>query len=84
MFGGPAKTTEPIAMPFGMWTLVGPRNHVLDDGPDRPMQGPIFREMDILGHAQRHCALSYAKMAVRNQMPFGLWTRVWSKQHVLG
>jgi len=26
----PAKTAEPIEMPFGLWTLVGPRNHVLD------------------------------------------------------
>jgi len=24
----PAKTDEPIEMPFGGWTLVGPRNHV--------------------------------------------------------
>jgi len=23
---------EPIQMPFGTWTLVGPRNHVLDGG----------------------------------------------------
>ena len=26
----PAKTAEPIEMPFGLWTLVGPRKHVLD------------------------------------------------------
>jgi len=26
----PAKTTEPIKMPFGLRTRVGPRNHVLD------------------------------------------------------
>ena len=26
----PAKTAEPIEMPFGLWTRVGPRNHVLD------------------------------------------------------
>jgi len=25
-----AKTTEPIKMPFGLWTRVGPRKHVLD------------------------------------------------------
>jgi len=25
----PAKTAEPIDMPFGLWTGVGPRNHVL-------------------------------------------------------
>ena len=26
----PAKTTEPMEMPFGLWTRVGSRNHVLD------------------------------------------------------
>ena len=26
----PAKTDEPIEMPFGLRTRVGPRNHVLD------------------------------------------------------
>jgi len=30
---GPAKTAEPIEMPFGLRTWVGPRNHVLDGGP---------------------------------------------------
>jgi len=25
----PAKTTEPIEMPFGLWTWVGPRKQVL-------------------------------------------------------
>jgi len=26
----PAKMAEPIEMLFGLWTLVGPGNHVLD------------------------------------------------------
>ena len=26
----PAKTPQPIEMPFGLWTRVGPRKHVLD------------------------------------------------------
>jgi len=26
----PAKTAEPIEIPFGMWTRVGPRDYVLD------------------------------------------------------
>jgi len=26
----PAKTAKPIDMPFWAWTLVDPRNHVLD------------------------------------------------------
>jgi len=34
----PTKTVEPIKMPFGLRTLVGPRNHVLDGGPDPPMR----------------------------------------------
>ena len=34
---GSAKMTKLIAMPFGLSTWVGPRNHVLDVDPDRPM-----------------------------------------------
>jgi len=26
----PAKTAEPIEMPFGLWARIGPRNHVLN------------------------------------------------------
>ena len=33
----PAKKAEPIEMPFGLWTRVGPGNHVLDGGPDSRM-----------------------------------------------
>jgi len=29
-----ATTDEPIEMPFGLRTQVGPGNHVLDGGPD--------------------------------------------------
>ena len=34
--GDPAKTFEPIKMPFGLRTLVGPGNHVSERGPDLP------------------------------------------------
>ena len=34
MFMCPAKTAEPIMMPFGMLTRVDPRNYVLDGAPD--------------------------------------------------
>jgi len=27
-----AKTAEPIEMPFGIWTRVGPEKHVLREG----------------------------------------------------
>ena len=39
----PAKTAEPIEMPFGLRTRVGPRNHLLDCGPDPPWEGAILR-----------------------------------------
>ena len=32
----PTKTAEPIEMLFGMWTEVGPGNHVLGGVPDFP------------------------------------------------
>jgi len=32
-----AKTAEPIQMPFGLWTQVSQRKHVLD-GPRSPMR----------------------------------------------
>jgi len=30
----PAKTAEPIEMPFGLWAGMGPRNHVLVGSPE--------------------------------------------------
>jgi len=33
----PAKTAEPIEMPLGLRSRVGPGNHVLDGSPDLPM-----------------------------------------------
>jgi len=42
MFGGHAKTAEPIEMRFGVLTRVGQKNHVLDEGPDRPMSRGNF------------------------------------------
>ena len=32
----PAKTAEPIELPIGLWTRVGPINHVFGWGPDPP------------------------------------------------
>ena len=39
----PAKTAELIKMLFGLWTRMGPGNHVLDKGPDPPCEGAILR-----------------------------------------
>jgi len=38
----PAKTAELIEAPFGLWTQMGPRNHVLDEGPDPPWNGAVL------------------------------------------
>jgi len=51
MLGAPAKRAEPIAKPFGVWTLVDPRNCVLDGVLITPCQGAIFRGKDMPGHA---------------------------------
>ena len=37
-------------MPFELWTQVGPRNHVLDGGPDPPMHRGNFE-----GEEAAHC-----------------------------
>jgi len=39
----PAKTAEPMEMPFELRTWVGPRDHVLDGGLDPPLEGTILR-----------------------------------------
>ena len=40
----PVKMAAPFEMPFGLRTLVGPRNDVLDAGPDPPWKEAILRE----------------------------------------
>jgi len=40
----PCRTGEPFQMPFGLWTVVGARNHVLDGCPDPHMwRGQFWR-----------------------------------------
>jgi len=48
----PAKTAEPIEMPFGLRTPVGPRNHALDRVQIPPWEGAILRgkEWPIVKH----------------------------------
>jgi len=41
-FVSPAKTAEPIEMPFEGLTQVGPKNHVLDGSPDSPREWGNF------------------------------------------
>jgi len=47
-----AKTAEPIEIPFGLCTLVGPSRRVLDGVP-----GAIFSGKDMPGHAKGHSAI---------------------------
>jgi len=64
-----AKIAEPIEMPFGLWTPVGPGKHVLGGSLDRPMSmGNLYGK----GHAELI------------DVPFWLWTRVGQRKHVLG
>jgi len=48
----PAKTAEPIDIPFGLRTRVGPGNHVLDGVPDPPWEGTILR-----GEEESYCKI---------------------------
>jgi len=70
-------------MPFGLWARVGSRNHVLDADPNIPMQRSNFRGEGMPGYARQHSVATPAKTAEPIEMPFGLWTRVGQRQHVL-
>jgi len=65
---------DPIKMPFGMLSRVGPRNHVLDGVSDSHGKGQ-FGGKDMPGHARQHCR-ELCKKAEPIEMPFGLWARV--------
>jgi len=71
----PAKTAEPIDMPFGLRTWVFPWNHVLDRSP-YPAMGRGNFEGKGASHSkvQRHSAVicACAKMAEPIEMPFEL------------
>jgi len=80
-------TAELIEMPFGLRTLVGSGNHVLDGGGPNPSTGmdnfkgegrPIVKYRDIL-------RLPVQKRLNRSriEMPFGLWARMGPRSHVL-
>jgi len=47
----PAKTAEPIEMPFWLWTGGSARNRVLNRSPDLPTERDTFVQ-GILGHAE--------------------------------
>ena len=72
-FVSPAKTAEPIEMPFGMMTRVGSGNHVLDGGPDAPRGRGTF--WGCLPHwkALGAFAVVYAKTAEPIEALLGGW-----------
>ena len=45
-----AETAEPIVMPFGAWTWMGPKNYVLGVGPGPHTERGSFREVEFPGH----------------------------------
>jgi len=65
-----------MEMPFGLWTLVGPRKHVLDEA-QTPCEGAIIRGKDMPDNT----AVSCAKMAEPIDLPLGLWTWVGQRKH---
>jgi len=75
-----AKTAEPIQMPFGLWTRMGPSKHVLDGAKMPHAKGQLLGERTCLG-MPNDTAVSCAKMAELIDLPFGLWTRVGRRKH---
>jgi len=78
----PAKTAAPIEMPFGLTTLVGSRNHVLDAGSRSSVGRGDLEEGK--GHPivkYRDTAIICAKTAEPIEMPFGLWPRMGHRNH---
>jgi len=73
-FGTHTKMAEPIDMPFGMMTRVGPGYHVLDGGPNPAGEGAVLGE-NVLAHCKvmGHSTVSCAKMVEPIDMPF--WTK---------
>ena len=79
----PAKADEPIEMPFGFWVRVGPRNHVLDGGPDFSMEGAILRgKGPAIVKYRNTLPLAVQKRLNRSRCRFGIWTRVGSRKQV--
>jgi len=80
----PAKTAEPIEMPFELRTRVGPGNHVLDRIQIPHMKGQ-FSEGKGASHCKvyGHCMVICAKTTEPIEMPFGLWARMGLRNRVL-
>jgi len=84
MIMSPAKTAEPIEMPFGMWTWVSPRYHVLDRGPVPPCEGQLWGEKVRPIVMCRDCCLPWPvqKRLNRSRCHLGCGLR-WHKKPLL-
>jgi len=72
------------SMQFGLWTRVGPRNHVLDWGPDPPWEAAILQgKWASHCKVQGHSAVPCANTAEPIEMSFGLWARMGRRNPVL-
>ena len=61
----------------------GPKQPRIRWGTDPPWEEAILRGKGIPRHARQHSDVSCAKTAEPIEMPFGLWTRVGPRKHVL-
>ena len=73
----PAKTAQPIEIPFGVSTWVGPRNHVLDRVQIFPWKWAVLR------CKRRPIVKSCAETANPIEILFGLWARIRPTNYVL-
>ena len=78
-----AKTAEPIEGPFWFLDSGELKEQCVFWGPDRPCEGAIFRGNEMSGHARRDSAVCCTKMTEPIEVPFGLWTCMGPRKHVL-
>jgi len=73
---------ETIKLPFAFRTRVDPMNHVLHEVQMPTWEGTILR-----GEQANHCIETLCghlcKVTEPIEVPFGLWTRMGRKHHVL-
>jgi len=82
----PAKTAEPIGIPFGLRTRVDIENHVLDGVQVHPSAEAflgIWGQEEPIVHVSIgiFCCELCARSAEPIDLPFGLWTRVGRRKH---
>jgi len=72
---------EEIEMPFGLWTRVGPRKHVLYGTQIPNAKGQLLGGKGHARACQTTLCHELCKMAEPIDLQFGLWTRVGQRKH---